>query len=118
MPLQNAIKIKLTHNGFDVLTARRVINGMDIFENEEGIDAVWMDHYLLGRENGFDMVQKIKNSVRGKSVPIFVVSNTASDDNIKRYQKIGISKYYTKSDYRLEEIISDIKTSIDKDELS
>ncbi|MBU2229610.1 DNA-binding response regulator, partial [Patescibacteria group bacterium] len=55
IPLQNAIKNKLETSGFDVITARRVIGGIDILENEgNNIDAIWLDHYLLGKEDGFD----------------------------------------------------------------
>jgi hypothetical protein len=43
-------------------------------------------------------------------VPIFVVSNTASADKVQSYLQLGVNKYYTKADYRLDDIIKDIKT--------
>lgn len=45
-----------------------------------------------------------------KDVPIFVVSNTASADKVQSYLQLGVNKYYTKADYRLDDIIKDIKT--------
>ncbi|MFA6525270.1 MAG: response regulator [Patescibacteria group bacterium] len=116
IPLQNAINSKLKSNGFNVITARRVINGIDILENEENVDAIWLDHYLLGKEDGLDFVTKIKNDIRWKSIPIFVVSNTASDHKLRAYLQLGVNKYYTKADNKLEDIIGDINISINKKE--
>ncbi|MFA6271818.1 MAG: response regulator [Patescibacteria group bacterium] len=112
IPLQNAIKIKLISKGFEVKTARRVINGMDILENEGGIDVIWLDHYLLGKEDGFDFVTKAKSDKKWKSIPIFVVSNTASNEKLRAYMQLGVNKYYTKADYKLENIIADIENSV------
>jgi DNA-binding response OmpR family regulator len=116
IPLQNAINNKLIASGFDVITARRVINGIDILENEGNIDVIWLDHYLLGKEDGFDFVTKIKDNKKWKLIPIFVVSNTASDEKLRAYLQLGVNKYYTKADFKLEDIITDIKNSINNKE--
>ena len=69
----------------------------------------------MGKENGLDLVKKIKaNGGRWKSIPIFVVSNSDGNQTISSYMKLGISKYYVKSNYKLDEIIEDIKLSLDK----
>ncbi len=44
-----------------------------------------------------------------------MVSNTATDDKVKTYLKLGAEKYYTKSDYRLDYIIDDIKKTLCED---
>lgn len=46
-----------------------------------------------------------------KKIPIFVVSNSEGSKTIKAYVELGISKYYVKSNHRLDEIIKDIKTT-------
>ncbi|MBU2229586.1 hypothetical protein KJ810_04220, partial [Patescibacteria group bacterium] len=63
-----------------------------------------------------DFVTKIKENNRWKSIPVFVVSNTASHEKLRAYLQLGVKKYYTKADYKLENIIADIKSSIENEE--
>ncbi len=108
--LAEAVKIKLEINGFQVLPADSVDRAKDLI-NRNSVDFVWLDHYLLGEENGLDFVANIKSQgSTNKNIPIFVVSNTASNDKIQSYIKFGINKYYVKAEHSLEQIISDLKT--------
>ncbi len=113
-PLLEAIKIKLEKSGFTVVTARSVEQTLDYLNEIHTVDAVWLDHYLLGKENGLDFVTKLK-SQDGKwsNIPIFVVSNTATEDKVQAYIRFGVNKYYTKADHKLEEIINDIKSFLE-----
>jgi len=109
-PLLEAIKIKLEKSGFDTITARSVEQAFNHMEDVSNINAVWLDHYLLGKENGLDFVIKCKEeNSKYKNIPIFVVSNTASPDKVQKYIQLGVSRYYTKAEKRLEDIINDIK---------
>jgi two-component system response regulator VicR len=108
-PLADAIKLKLEINNFIVFVAKSVTEAFQII-NDNKIDFIWLDHYLPGEESGLDFVIKIRSSKSvNKNIPIFVVSNTAGNDKIKSYINFGINKYYVKSDYSLEDIISDLK---------
>ncbi|MDR3558665.1 MAG: response regulator [Candidatus Pacebacteria bacterium] len=133
-PLLAAVNEKLEKSGFGVIAARSVDqvfnanlekNDMGIISastikealeylgNLEHVDAIWLDHNLLGKENGLDFVKKIKaNGGSWKKVPIFVISNTENPKTIKSYVELGISKYYIKSNHRLDQIIKDIKASL------
>lgn len=113
-PLADAIRIKLEKNGFSVVTARTVDRAWDLLEDLGNISVVWLDHCLLGKENGLDLVVKIKNDERFKPIPIFVVSNTATQNKVKCYIALGIKHYYTKSNYRLDQIIGDINNYLNK----
>lgn len=114
-PLLNAIKIKLEKNDFNVVTAKSAEEATGHLEgSEKKIDVIWLDHYLLGRENGLDLVVKLKNDQERKNIPIFVVSNTASSDKVSSYISLGVDKYYTKADYRLDKIINDIIRNLEK----
>lgn len=113
-PLLEAIRIKLEKNGFSVVTARTIEQAWGLLEDLDSIVVVWLDHYLLGKENGLDLVVKIKNDDRFKTVPIFVVSNTATQDKVKSYIALGVNHYYTKSNYRLDQIIGDINEYLGK----
>lgn len=60
-PLQEIIKRKLELSGYKVLTERTVDQAIGCVENLGIIDVIWLNRYLLGRENGLDFVTKLKN---------------------------------------------------------
>lgn len=113
-PLQEAIKAKLATSGFEVVSARSVEEGLNFLNDSVKIDVIWLDHYLLGKEDGLDFVAKVKNNDAWKAIPIFVVSNTASPDKVQTYLQLGVNKFYTKADYRLEQIIDSINELLNK----
>ena len=105
----------LDKNGLGVIAASTVKQALEYLEDLEKVDAVWLDHNLLGKENGLDFVKKLKaNDGRWKKIPIFVISNTESAKTIKSYVKLGISKYYVKSNHKLDEIIKDINSFLER----
>ena len=115
VPLQNAIRIKLEKNNFSVVTARTAEQAMNHLKDINNIEVIWLDHYLLGKESGLDFLVQLKNGeAKWKEIPVFVVSNTASDNKVKSYLELDVEKYYAKSNYRLDEIITDIKKSLEK----
>lgn len=116
-PLLDVIKAKIEKSGCNVVTARSVEQAISYLEEEMKIDVIWLDHYLLGKENGLDLVARLKaDDSPWKNIPVFVVSNTASEDKVKCYLSLGVTKYYTKADYRLEQILGDIEKYLEKGE--
>ncbi len=114
IPLQNAIRSKLEKSNYLVVTARSVEQAIKHLRVVKDIDIVSLDHYLLGKENGLDFLTKVKNHNKLKNIPIFVVSNTASSEKVNSYLQLGIEKYYTKSDFRLDQIIGAMNQSLKK----
>lgn len=113
IPLLDVITRKLENAGLDVVSARSVDQALDYLENMESISAVWLDHYLLGRDDGLVLVAQLKNDDSPyKSIPVFVVSNTASDNKVHQYLSLGIDKYFVKAENALDKIITSILIAI------
>lgn len=109
-PLIDAINAKMEKRNFSVVSARSVKQALMYLDEGIKIDVIWLDHYLLGKEDGLELVAKIKEEgSKYKNIPVFVVSNTATPDKVQSYLRLGVSKYYTKADNRLEDIIKDIE---------
>ena len=117
-PLIDIVSAKIKTIGCAVLSARSVTQAIGYLKDGAKIDAVWLDHYLLGKEDGLDFVHEVKNHEVWKKIPIFVVSNTASPDKVKTYLELGVKKYYTKADYRLDDILKDVKKALEEGELT
>ena len=112
--VEQAFNAQLEKSNVGVITVRTIEQALEYLDRLEKIDAIWLDHHLLGKEDGLDFVRKFKaNGGRAKSVPVFVVSNAASPKTVKSYLQSGVSKYYVKSDHRLDEIIADIESFLD-----
>ncbi len=113
-PLLDAIKLKLENSGMEAVTARTVTQALSYLEELPSIDGIWVDHYLLGDEDGLDFVAQVKNEgSRWSHIPVFVVSNTASSEKVMAYMQFGVSKYFVKANYRLDQIIKEIKENLD-----
>ena len=112
LPLVRAIQKKLENHGFEVVTARKAEQALGLLEDVEGIDLIWLDHYLLGKETGLEFVQKVKASEKWKDIPIYLVTNTATQGKIHTYMKLGVDKYYIKAGVRLDEVISEIENQV------
>ena len=112
--LAKAVREAFTERGFETIIVSTVVDGIKQLENLKSVDVVWLDHYLLGTENGLDFVIQLKNHPKWKNIPIFVVSNTASTSNIRSYIQLGVTNYYTKADYDINQIIDDIKYTLEQ----
>ncbi len=112
-PLLEAVSMKLEKAGFTVVTAQSVKQARAHLA-AGGVDAIWLDHYLLGKENGLDFVAELKSSGSPwRAIPIFVVSNTATAEKVQSYIRFGITKYYVKAEHRLDVIVSDVKSFLE-----
>lgn len=113
IPLQDIVKIMLKKKNIDVVTARTVDEAKDKVNSLDRIDAIWLDHYLLGKENGLDFMAWCKaNNSKGKDIPVYVASNSAKLDQVITYIHLGAKEYFVQSNHRLDEIIDRISSDI------
>ncbi len=106
---QKLIAKKLLQHELVVFSADSVGGALEKLADNK-IDVVWLDHYLLGNGDGLDLVTAMKKQdCKYKSIPIFVVSNSADHDKTSAYLRLGVEKYYVKSSVSLSGIIDDIK---------
>jgi CheY-like chemotaxis protein len=107
-----AIKFACENKKLKALFARTGDDALAIIRSQPHISAVWLDHYLPGAYDGIAIVQELKSSPKGKDIPVFVVSNTANDENIARYMELGIVRYFIKVNYSIDEILHEVLTYV------
>jgi CheY-like chemotaxis protein len=59
-------------------------------------------------------MEKLRASYPERKIPVIVVSVSTDETKYKRYLELGAEKFYTKSDYGLQEIIDEINNDINK----
>ena len=113
IPLQDVVRVMLKKYNINVITARTVEQAKELVNGPEKINAIWLDHYLLGKENGLDFMAWCKSEdSKCRDTPVFVVSNSANLDQVITYIHLGAKEYFVQSNYRLEEIIKKISAEI------
>lgn len=105
--LRDAISAKLQKEGFSVVAVAKIKEALDAMHSQS-FDAVWLDHYLLGKENGLDLLVHIRSHTKERIIPVFVVTNTAGADKKKKYLALGVEGYYVKASSRLEDVVQNI----------
>lgn len=115
IPLQEIVKLMLKKKNIDVITARTVDEAKVLVTKHDNIDAIWLDHYLLGKENGLDFMAWCKtNGSKGNDIPVYVASNSANLDQVMTYMHLGAKEYFVQSNHRLDEIINIISKDLAK----
>ena len=114
--LVNIIEKQLLKNDLEVIAVDNVEDALKAVENNK-IDAICLDQHLLGEKNGLDLVVELKKEgSEFAGIPIFVVSNTATEEKVKSYMRLGVNEYYVKAEHSLGKIITDVKNHIFKEQ--
>ena len=111
--LSKAVLFKLKANDFKVDIAKSYDEAVKYLDKNKKLKAVWLDHWLFGKKTGLDVLKYIRAEERFKDIPVFVVSSSG-DEWHKMYEEAGVTKYYVKSDYLMETILTDIKNYLDR----
>lgn len=108
--LQKVIVAVFAKNGIKTMSARSVEEAKKVAKDANKIDAIWLDHYLVGQESGLDFLAWCKQDDNKKLnlIPFYVVTNTAAPDAVATYVHFGAKEYYVKSDHRLEDIVKTV----------
>lgn len=115
--LLKAIKIKLELNGFITIVCQSGQEALNYLEkNIESPDIIWLDYYLKDM-NGLEFMNNLKKNHKCFSIPVIVVSNSASPEKVHHMLALGAKKYLLKSQYKLEEIIEIMRGFIESKEI-
>lgn len=110
--LLQAITKKLKLSNLDVVSCSSGQQAVDYLNNlDELPDAVWMDYYLKDM-NGLSLMQQLKANPKWATIPVFVVSNSASPEKVHNMLGLGAKRYVLKAEFRLDEIIEMMREMI------
>lgn len=64
---------------------------------------------MLPKRNGLDVLQDLKADPDLKRIPVIMISNLDSDEDIKRSISLGAVDYFVKSQHLINEIVEKVK---------
>ncbi|MDO8240766.1 MAG: response regulator [Candidatus Moranbacteria bacterium] len=105
--LQNAMKEFLLAEHFTVAVASDGEEAMRKVKSEKP-DLILLD-IVLPKKDGFEVLAEIKADEMWAKIPVILLTNLESADDVDKAFSLGVNTYLVKSNYKLEEIVGKIK---------
>ncbi|KKT96342.1 MAG: hypothetical protein UW97_C0015G0006 [Parcubacteria group bacterium GW2011_GWA2_45_15] len=110
--MSSILATHLIKEGFSIVS---VTNGTQAFERiqAEQPSIVLLDIVLPGI-SGFDILQKLKQEESTKSIPVLILSNLGSKEEIQRGMELGAEAYLVKANSMVEEITGKVREILNR----
>lgn len=108
--LLNVLKDRFESEKWDVQTAEDGEAAVETI-NKRKFDLVLLD-LLLPKKDGFEVLKEVRENPELKDLPIVVLSNLGSDEDIKKALNLGANDYFVKTQHPIGEILEKAETFI------
>jgi len=108
--LQKALAEFLAEDGFEVLCASDGEQAVLLAKSKK-TDLVLLD-IILPKKDGYEVLTELKSEAGTKSIPVILLTNLESPEDIDRAFEKGASTYLVKSNYKLEDIAKKVKETL------
>lgn len=108
--LQNALKEFLLAEGFAVVCAADGETAVQEAKKEIP-DLILLD-IILPKKDGYEVLAELKADGKTSKIPVILLTNLETPEDIEKAFSMGVSTYLVKSNYKLEEIVAKIKETI------
>ena len=106
--LSLTLKDNFEKEGFNIILAKDGVEGLK-FALEQKPDLILLD-IVMPNMDGMTMMRKLRDDVRGKKVPIILLTNLEADDAImKGVIRDEPSYYLVKANWKMEDVIEKVK---------
>lgn len=106
---------KLAKADFEVRLAADGEAGMKELEKDLP-DIILLDLILPG-VSGFEILAKIKEDERTKAIPVVILSNLGSREEVEKGLKLGAESYLIKANVLIDEVVKKIRDTVAKKQL-
>lgn len=113
-PIRRALVDKFTKEGYEALGAEDGEKGLAMALDQHPM-VILLD-LLMPRMDGMTMLKRLREDEWGKDVPVIILSNSSSGDDVGEALKYGVYDFLVKTDWRLEDVVERVKAKIAKKE--
>lgn len=107
-PMAHALELKLTHEGFEVVTVSNGDEALRVIA-EQKFDVILLD-LVMPKKDGFAVLEELH--AQGNKIPIIVTSNLGQEEDKKKVAMFGVDKYLIKSNTPITEIVAEVKKAV------
>ncbi|KKT26180.1 MAG: Response regulator receiver protein [Parcubacteria group bacterium GW2011_GWA2_43_9b] len=108
--LQKTLSLALTQEGYEVKSALDGEIGLRL-ARESKPDIVLLD-LILPKMDGFEVLDELKKDEATKNIPVIVLTNLESTQDIEKALALGATNYLVKANYDLKDVIEKVKDNI------
>jgi len=104
--LQRTLSAVMEQAGHIVTNAYDGENGLELAQ-EAVPDLILLD-LILPKMDGFSVLEKLKGNEKTKNIPVIVLTNLESVDDVEKVIGLGATTYLVKANYDLDDIAGKI----------
>ncbi|MDD2753233.1 MAG: response regulator [Candidatus Portnoybacteria bacterium] len=108
--LQKALSTALSQEGYDVKNALDGEIGLRL-ARETKPNIILLD-LILPKMDGFEVLEELKKDDSVKDIPVIVLTNLESTQDIERALALGATNYLVKANYDLKDIVEKVRDNI------
>lgn len=106
--LQKTLKEFLVAEDFEIILASDGEEGIEKAKSEKP-DLILLD-IILPKKDGYEVIKEVRADGTIKNVPIALLTNLGSLNDVEKALELGATTYLVKADYKLEEIAVKVKS--------
>lgn len=110
--LQTTLGGALKEAGFEIENAYDGETGLKTAQTSKP-DLILLD-LILPKKDGFQVLRDLKSGAGTKDIPVIVLTNLESADDVGKVIALGATTYLVKSNYELGDIVTKIKEVLKK----
>ncbi len=105
--LSNIYKEKLSSLGYEVIS---VYDGEEVINKAEMMQPdLILINAVLPKKNCYQILEDLKNKDSTKKIPIFITSDNADEEDIRKALKMGASLFFSKDKARLIDVVKNVE---------
>ncbi|MBU0546987.1 response regulator [Patescibacteria group bacterium] len=105
--LQKSLSDVLSQDGYHVNSALDGETGFKLAQSEKP-DLVLLD-LVLPKLHGLEVLKKIRENIETKKIPVVILTNLESMQDIEKTMELGATNYLIKANYSLKDLLIKIK---------
>jgi DNA-binding response OmpR family regulator len=104
--INSMYKTKLEASGFKVVSATNGADGLELAKKEKP-DIILLD-VIMPQLDGFSVLEELMKDGKIKSVPVILLTNLGTDEDIEKGKKLGAVDYVVKANITPTEVIAKV----------
>ena len=104
--ISSMYKMKLDAGGYEVLIADNGADGLETAKKEKP-DMILLD-VILPQLDGFSVLEGLKENEGTKNIPVMVLTNLGTEEDMEKGKKMGAVDYIVKANLTPAEVINKV----------